>query len=61
MITDTLDGRVKLASAQGKTDEEIALLENIPVEIVSHILKDSRLPITIIEIVTTPNTKGAEE
>ena len=50
MITDTLEGRVKLAFAYGKTDEEIAQQEDIPVEMVADILKDSRLPIKIKSI-----------
>jgi len=47
LITRTLEGRVKLAYAYDKTDEEIAEQEGISVEKVVDILKHSRLPIVI--------------
>ena len=47
MINDTLEGRVKLSYARGKTDEQIAQQENISVQMVVDILEDSRLPIGI--------------
>ena len=50
MIKDTLEGRVKLAFAYGKSDAEIAEQEGISVERVASILEDSRLPIRITGI-----------
>ena len=57
MITDTLEGRVKLAYAKGKTDNEIAWQENVPPGVVEWILRDSRLPIKITGIVTESSAK----
>ena len=51
MITDTLDGRIKLAYVNGFTDEQIAEQENIAISIVEAILSHSRLPIKITGIV----------
>ena len=50
MITDTMDGRVKLAYANGLTDEQIAEQEDIPISTVEQILSRSRLPIKITGI-----------
>lgn len=47
MITDTLGGRVKLAFANGLTDDQIAKQEGISIDEVADILKDSRLPVRI--------------
>ncbi len=52
MITDTLEGRIKLAYAKGKADNEIAWQENVSLDEVDWILKDSRLLIRITGIAT---------
>ena len=51
MITDTLEGRVKLAYARGKSDMDIAAQENISIETVAYILENSKFPINITKII----------
>ncbi len=47
MITDTLEGRIKLAFANGVADDEIAQQEGVPIKTVLDILADCRLPIKV--------------
>lgn len=47
LIMSTLDGRVNLYYSEGKSDEEIAVMEGISVGEVAEILKHSRLPVRI--------------
>ena len=49
-ITVTLEDRVKLAYAQGRSDLEIAEQESISIAEVENILKSYRLPIKITSI-----------
>ena len=51
MITDTLEGRVKLAYANGLTDEQIAEREHVSVSTVEDILFTCRLPIKVSGII----------
>ena len=53
LITQTLEGRVKLAYANNLTDEQIAQQEGITIEEIIDILFISRLPMgTIIQNIT---------
>ena len=51
MITDTLDGRVKLAYANGLSDEQISKQEDVSISVVEDILFTCRLPIRISGVV----------